>query len=332
MTIDLQQVLREIDDEVEARRASGDFPPGMERDLDLVFARFAPVGVSGDDLDAIVQAAERASFFDPTPPTESRIPAVGYLKKTERKLLGWWFRYLSHQVTTFATATVEGLRHLGRRVVALEAATPGAIPELRATALDHEPAIIPDLRDEAVRHLAGGGRTLVADSGDGSVIDALRITGTDAYGVDPRADKVEAASRRGLDVRADEVVDHLRAVDAGVLAGVLLTGCVERLPVGFLLALVDAAAAALGDDGRLALVSASPSVHIADDPVLADLSPGRPLHAETWVHLLQTRGFAEVVVHRSVPKASADPGDRLAVLERAVFGDGPYAVTATRRR
>jgi len=46
--VDLQQVLREIDEEVDARRAAGDFPPGMERDLDLVFARFAPATTSGD--------------------------------------------------------------------------------------------------------------------------------------------------------------------------------------------------------------------------------------------------------------------------------------------
>ena len=36
--IDMQQLLREIDDEVAARRASGDFPPGMERDLDLILS------------------------------------------------------------------------------------------------------------------------------------------------------------------------------------------------------------------------------------------------------------------------------------------------------
>ena len=54
--LDLQQVLREIDDEVRARRAAGEFPPGMERELDLLFARFAPPTVSGDNLDGLLEA------------------------------------------------------------------------------------------------------------------------------------------------------------------------------------------------------------------------------------------------------------------------------------
>ena len=33
-------------------------------------------------------------------------------------------------------------------------------------------------------------------------------------------------------------------------------------------------------------------------PVVADLSPGRPLHPETWAHLLVEGGFQPVEVHR----------------------------------
>ena len=117
--VDLEHVLREIDEEVRARRASGDFPPGMERDLELVFARFAPSTLTGDDLEALVEAADRAAFIQSDPPTASRIPAVSILKRVERKLLGWFFRFLAQQMTTFAGVTVQALRQI---VAALDAA------------------------------------------------------------------------------------------------------------------------------------------------------------------------------------------------------------------
>jgi hypothetical protein len=47
----------------------------------------------------------------------------------------------------------------------------------------------------------------------------------------------------------------------------------------------------------------------ADNPVEADLAPGRPLQPVTWVHLLEQLGFAAP-----------------AVVER----DGAYVVTAAR--
>ena len=40
--LDLDRLRREIDAEVRARRASGAYPPGFERELDAVFARYAP--------------------------------------------------------------------------------------------------------------------------------------------------------------------------------------------------------------------------------------------------------------------------------------------------
>ena len=124
--IDMQQLLREIDDEVAARRASGDFPPGMERDLDLIFARFAPAIVASDDLDALLEQADRGAFVDVDVPTGSRLPAVSIVKRVLRKLMAWYLRYIAQQVSVFASSTVGALRLLGRRVAALEAATPGA--------------------------------------------------------------------------------------------------------------------------------------------------------------------------------------------------------------
>jgi hypothetical protein len=304
-TVDLSKVLAEIDEEVRARRAKGDFPPGMERDLDLVFARFAPVAVHGDDLDGLISSADRASFIDPDLPTESRLPAVSYVKRVERKLLGWAMRYLTQQVTAFGGIVVQALKLIARRLERLEEVSAGADPALLGSAVT---ASALRMDDAITAHVAGlQGRVLVAESGDGALLRALAEL--DAYGVEPRADLAESATLGGLDVRNEAVLDHLRLVEAGALSGVVLTGIVDRAPVGAQVALVEHAARVVGPGGRLAIAGTSPAAWGADNPVEADLAPGRPLHPATWVHLLEQLGFAGP-----------------SVVER----DGAYVVTAAR--
>lgn len=303
-SIDMQQLLREIDQEVEARRAAGDFPPGMERDLDLIFARFAPASTSTDDLDALLEQAERGAFVDVDVPTASNMPAVGVVKKALRKLMAWYLRYLAQQVSVFASSTVGALKLLGKRVVALEAVTPGADPAVLdaarrvATTPDvsaHEAAIVEHVR-------AAGGRVLVAECGDGALLRHLVEAGVDAYGCEPRAEVADAASLTGLEVRADDVLDHLRAVDHEALAGLVLAGVVDRLPVGSQLALADLASSVVRAGGRLALVGTDPEAWGRSTSVVeADLAPGKPLHAETWAHVLGDRGFGDVARHDGSP-------------------------------
>jgi hypothetical protein len=313
-SIDLQQVLREIDDEVAARRASGDFPPGMERDLDLIFARFAPAMTSGDDLDALLEQADRGAFVDVDVPTASRLPAVSIVKKVLRKLMAWYLRYLAQQVSVFAGSAVGAMRLLGRRVAALEAVTPGADPNVReASRRAAEPPELSTLSGAIGEHLRGAaGRVLVAECGDGALVRVLLDLGLDAYGCDHRSALADAASLAGIEVRPDDVIEHLEAVDHEALAGLVLAGAVDRLPVGAQLALADLASGVLASGGRLALVGTQPDAWGRTTSVIdADLAPGKPLHAETWAHLLAERGFAAIDVRDGAPS---------------------YLVTATRER
>jgi hypothetical protein len=294
MTIDLQQVLREIDEEVKARRASGDFPPGLERDLDLTFARFAPAAVSGDDLPGLIEAADRTSFVDPDPPTGSRIPPAAFIKKVQRKLLGWYFRYLSQQVTAFGGTVVQVLRQVAKRLDALERATPGVdaatVEAARAASTPADPG---DLADVVVAALAGTtGRVLVTEAGDASLVRRLSDGGVDAYGVEPRLALAESAALSGLEVRDDEPLDHLRAVADDALGALVLIGCTDRLAQASQIALVTEAARVVAPGGIVVVVGTKPEAWGRDtDPIEADLAPGRPFHAATWVHLLEARGF-----------------------------------------
>ena len=299
--IDLQQLLREIDEEVEARRASGDFPPGMERDLDLIFARFAPAMTSGDDLDALLEQADRGAFVDVDVPTASRVPAVSIVKRVLRKLMAWYLRYIAQQVSVFATSTVGAMKLLGRRIAALEATTPGADAASREASFRaaRPPDLMP-LADAIVRHVEGAsGRVLVAECGDGALVRRLVDAGVDAYGCDPRLTLVESAA---IEIRHDDVVEHLRAVDHEAIAGLVLAGTVDRVPVGIQLVIADLAAIVLTGGGRLALVGTDPAAWGRTTSVVdADLAPGKPLHPETWVHLLAERGFGAIETAAGTP-------------------------------
>ena len=81
------------------------------------------------------------------------------------------------------------------------------------------------------------------------------------------------------------------------------------MPLGAQLAIVERAAAVLGPGGRLALLGTRPESWGVANPIEADLAPGRPLRAATWVHLLEEQGFVEATV---------------------VEGDGAFVVTASR--
>jgi hypothetical protein len=289
--IDLPRILREIDEEVRARRASGDFPPGMERELDLVFARFAPPAAAGDDLDSVLEAVDRTSFIDPDPPVDSRIPAVSILKKVERKLLGWFFRFLAQQVTAFGGVVVQALRLIGARLETLEDAVPGTNPALADLSRSiSEPVTAGPVADAVAAHLKGAsGRILVAEAGDGSLL--RRMEDLDVYGIEPRVELAESVAMTGLDVREGEVLAHLRNVEDGALAGAVLAGVVDRAPLPTKLGIIERVATALAPGGRLVVIGTDPAGWGVGNPVEADLAPGRPLHPATWSHVLTEHGF-----------------------------------------
>ena len=175
------------------------------------------------------------------------------------------------------------------------------------------------------------GRVLHADCGNGSLVDALIAEGVDAYGVDPAEPVIESAVERGLDVRAESALGHLEVVADGALSGLVLSGSVQWLHPNERDRLVRLAASRLDVDGILVLHSATPETWAAGTShVLADLAPGRPLHAETWSHLL-------VEDHRIAPVDSTGPdadalNATIAAVNAHLLGPGEYLLIAVRER
>jgi hypothetical protein len=342
--IDANALMAEIDAEVRARRAAGDLPTGFERELDLIFARYAPVGAMGDDLESVLARGEQASFIDLAAPTESALPGVPLVKRLIRKMVFFYLHYIAEQITTLGLVLIRAVRLLGQRVELLEQAVTGGTgapaagesPSAASLAPVPELAHWEPLLAGAFAHVPG--RVLHGECGAGALVGALRRAGADAYGVEPVGERAEAADGAGIEARPSEVLDHLRTLREGALGGLVLSGCVDRLPPLAQHELVALAASRLGTGTPLAILGTDPAAwQRAVGPVAADLAPGRPLHAETWARLLETAGFSEVELHRGpageglTPVPGTDEAAKAvnANLERLgalLFGPATYCV------
>ena len=117
--------------------------------------------------------------------------------------------------------------------------------------------------------------------------DGSGEAGVDAYGVDPRSALVDRAELGVLDLRGEGVADHLRAVAAAALGGVVLSGVVEGMAGGERTQLLKDVSSRLAPGGALSSIRSTQATwEAADAPSEADLATGRPLRAETWCELL----------------------------------------------
>jgi hypothetical protein len=294
----LAEVMAEIDEEVRRRRASGDLPARVERELDELFLEHSPVAGRGGSLGEALRMVDAAAFIDPVVPVGSNKSGGAAIKKGLRKLNLWYIGYITHQVSQFASAVSRSLHILDDRVTELRREM-DARREEPSQVVEADWATGPDawwvpLAVESAGRSAG--RVLHAVSGDGWLVRALVAKGVDAYGVDPRPGRVDRAETDGIDLREEAVIEHLRAVEPAGLTGIVLSGTVDGMTHGERRQLLDLVVDRLAPDGALVIHSLSPAGWDGEvAPVEADLSPGRPLRGATWVHLLGPLGFDATV-------------------------------------
>lgn len=310
--IDHRRVMAEIQSEARRLRREGVVSPAFERELDVVFGRLAPPAAS-EDFDAALTAAEELAYVDAHVPVLSAKPGGSVMKRVVRKAVFFYGKHMTDQVTAFATTAARSIRLLARRVDAIEEAVPATSRRARQE-LAGPPAADGSRWAEAIGAELphDRGRVLVGECGAGGLLAALVARGFDAYGVEPRGAVADQAAAEHLEVREDDVLDHLRLVPEGGLGGVVLVGCVDRVGLGQQLALLDAAAHGLVSGGSVAIVTEGRSVGTTpEDIVAADLAAGRPLHPPTWQHLMQTNGFDDVQIVRAAdpPVFERTPGD-----------------------
>jgi SAM-dependent methyltransferase len=344
----LTKVMAEIDAEVRHRRASGDLPAGLERELDELFLEFSPVGLQGKArLRENLALVDSAAYVDIAVPVESDKKAGAYIKRLIRKSLGWYIGFIVQQVVKFAWAVSRLLHLVVDHVEDLESTVEALrIPELPAAAVpvtDPGMSWWADLTLAAVS--AATGRVLHAECGNGSLVGLLIANGVDAYGVDPDQAMIEPAIERGLDVRAEAALEHLDVVAEEALAGIVLSGSIQWLHPNQRDRLIGLAASRLAVDGILVLHSATPeSWRRSTSPLVADLAPGHPLHPDTWTHVLAASGLVPTGLHtggedrrlaRLDPSTSTDASTvnaAIDTLNELLLGPGEYLLVAVRER
>jgi SAM-dependent methyltransferase len=343
----LAEVMEEIDAEVRRRRASGDLPAGLERQLDELFLEFSPVGLQGKErLRENLALVDGAAYVDISVPTASERKVGVYVKRLIRKSMGWYIGFIVHQLVKFAWSVSRMFHLVVDHIEDLESTIETIrIPELPPTAAPVSDPGSAWWAEVAVASLAGlGGRVLHGECGTGSLVQQLVDAGVDAYGVDPSELAIEPAVDRGLDVRSESVLDHLEVVAEEALDGIVLSGSIQWLHPNQRDRLVSLASSRLALDGVLVIHSCTPEGwQRGTSPVVADLSPGRPIHAETWTHVLGGRGLTTRAVHEggddrridrldpSVPGAGT-VNAAVDALNQLLLGPGEFLLVAVRDR
>ena len=116
------QVMAEIAEEVRLRRASGDLPPRLERELDELFLAHSPVVGRGGDLSEALRQVDAATFIDPVVPVESERAAGAFVKKGMRSLCMWYVGWVTHQMSQSASAVSRALHIVDDRLERVRAA------------------------------------------------------------------------------------------------------------------------------------------------------------------------------------------------------------------
>jgi hypothetical protein len=124
-------------------------------------------------------------------------------------------------------------------------------------------------------------------------------------------------ARHGHLVEMGEAVDALSARGPGTLAGLVLSGVVDRVPIEDLCRLLRVATRCLRPGAPLVVLSDGPAAVNGWAAVARDLWPGRPLHPDTWAVLLTRLGYRDVHRLTGAPEGSGGPtGSAYAVFGR----------------
>ena len=258
----------------------------LERDIERAWTGIAPPGAVGEQHELLLDRAERLSYVDVDVDVGTR-RGVSQVKRSIRKLVYWYLRYVADQLTVLHNVIVRLLRRMDERLEVVEDALD--LSRGRGDLVD-PPA---DLGGTASRSVAelfldAPGPVAVVSCAEGAGVAALAAAGVAAYGVDVDAERIVGGSRDGLDLRPGDPVSHLESVEPGALGGVILRGIVEDLALPVLRRIVAAAESALAPGGVAVVAVDDPTSRPTVD---REIRAGRGVSPQTWAYLLERSGF-----------------------------------------
>ena len=296
--VDIDSVRSEIADEVRRRRAGGSFDALKERELEQLFHQYAPLQGRDGALAETLRAVDVTAFIDPHVPVASSQPAGTAIKRGLRKASFWYMNWIATQVTRALSTVARSLHLIDDELTdmrkSLDGLTFSGSPVIELAGAEGPSA----WWAESARSLGiqAPGRVLVSACADGWLVSALVSAGVDAYGLDPRSERIMEAEIAGLDLRDDDLLDHLDAVADDRLSGMVLNGTTEALLPAQRRRLLRHIDQVLTHDAVVVIHAVHPDAVDGDDvPAELDLAGARPLRPITWVSLLEGLGFVATV-------------------------------------
>ena len=191
-----------------------------------------------------------------------------------------------------------------------------------------------------VEDLRGAERVVDLGAGRGELVELLNEAGIPAYAVEIEPDFIELMGDKGIEVVAQDAVEHLRSLEPGSLGGIVASHVVEHLPAGAVAELVALAGEKLAEGGTLILETPNPESLVAGSINFhRDLTHRRPIHPDTLVFLCDSAGFASVELRRLSPVSEderlpvpedGELEDLVTQLNELLYGYQDYAVVARR--
>ena len=158
-----------------------------------------------------------------------------------------------------------------------------------------------------VEHFRDQQNVLDAGCGRGEFLELLRDNGISAYGVDLDENMVRYCRERGLDVRLEDVVDHLAGLPDDSLGGVVAFQVIEHLDFPSLFQMFRLAARKVRSQGVILLETVNPTcLTTFSGAFYADPTHQHPVHPEAVRRMLEVVGFGDVRIEYLNPIEESD--------------------------
>lgn len=186
---------------------------------------------------------------------------------------------------------------------------------------------------EEIRRNAYSGGIIDLGSGRGEWLDLLREIGAPAYGVDGNASFVGLCRSRGLDVRHEDLLDHLRSLPGDSMDGITMFQVAEHLSLSVLQqVLAECHRIAVPGGVLIVEIPNAETLRVGASTFWIDPTHKRPIFPEFLVLLAERAGFGAIKRVFSTPLEENlhhhDPV--VARLVHRVDGPGDFAIIAAK--
>lgn len=357
-TRDLDDLVRQLQARVDARREAGLYPKGLEEEMTAHFQRILTQRREPLRLPDIRRAVQESGRALPLAADrighDSGLPGGQFVHKAVARMVGRQTQGIIEQAQRFAQPVQEALEAIAAAIEDLATDVAQSLDSLYERQAAQERTMLAagygDRRvereagfkpwysserfEQAFRgsreemleryrdlagRLVGAGPVLDLGCGRGEFLELLSASGVDAYGIDTDEELVKWGIDRGLRVHEDEGLRHLAELEDRALGGLVLIQVVEHFSAQELVDLVALAADKVRPDGQVLIETVNPqSLYVFAHAVYLDPTHIRPVHPAYLAFLFREAGFASVSIEWRSPPPTSD-------LLEAVPDDTPAA-------